>query len=63
MRTVKWLRDELTKFPDDAVCYAYEGEVTGLIIERDGDAIRGQGVIHCSEYGDEKRETILLPSG
>ena len=32
MRTVKSLIEELKKFPDDAQCFAYEGEVSGLVI-------------------------------
>lgn len=32
MRTIKSLKEELNKFPDDAVCYAYEGEITGIVI-------------------------------
>ena len=71
MRTVAWLKAELAKFPDDAVCFAYEGEVTGIVIERserrsmaDGpDRCRAQGTIFCSESNeyDISNETILLP--
>jgi hypothetical protein len=59
VRTVKELKEELSKFPDDAVCFAYEGEVHGIVIEmmQDGKRnIRKQGVIHCGEsckLGDE----------
>ena len=68
MRTVKWLREELLKFPDNAVLFAYEGEVIGLIIEypfgvSSPDPKRGllslQGVIYCG--GSRERETELLP--
>jgi hypothetical protein len=48
MRTVKELREELAKFPDDAVCYAYEGEVSGIVISPPGES-GGPGVIHCAE--------------
>lgn len=48
MRTVKELREELAKFPDDAVCYAYEGEVSGIVISPPGKS-GGPGVIHCAE--------------
>ncbi len=48
MKTVKRMIEELKNFPLDAECFAYEGEVTGLIINKDGE----QGVIHCSEYPD-----------
>jgi hypothetical protein len=60
-RTVAWLRKELEKFPDDAECFAYEGEVTGIIIGYPHEPLR-QGVIHCSEQKDT-RDTQLLPIG
>ena len=60
MRTVKWLREELAKFPDDAVCFAYEGEVTGIVIEKHGHRLEAQGVIHCSESNDEGKKTETL---
>lgn len=63
MRTVAWLRKELEKFPDEAVCFAYEGEVTGLVIEMPGKRTQNQGVIYCSEYDDEGKETELLGAG
>lgn len=68
MRTVASLKDELAKFPDDALCYAYEGEVRGIVIM---EKYRGeeeqldryeQGFIACSESDiyDETHPTILL---
>lgn len=57
MRTVKWMRDELEKFPDDALCYAYEGEVCGLVIRRKAD----EGVIFCGEGNISEQDSILLP--
>ncbi len=57
MRTVAWLKKELDKFPDDAVCFAYEGEVTGLVFEMPGKRLKNQGVIYCSEGDDEGKET------
>jgi hypothetical protein len=60
MRTVKWLRDELAKFPDDAFCFAYEGEMTGIVVEHAGRRLREQGAIHCSENDDSGKETELL---
>ncbi|MFQ5730022.1 MAG: hypothetical protein ACE5GN_06645 [Waddliaceae bacterium] len=60
MRTVEWLKQELAKFPDDAVCFAYEGEVIGIVIERPGKRLQAQGIIYCSEYNDENEKTILL---
>jgi len=67
MRTVAWLKAELAKFPDDAMCYAYEGEVIGLIIEppdpSNGEQLpTTQGVIYCSEDDeyDARHPTELL---
>lgn len=60
-RTVAWLRKELEKFPDDAECFAYEGEVTGIVIQRPSEGLVPQGVIYCSENDDTGRETQLLP--
>lgn len=63
MRTVKWLREELLRFPDDAVVFAYEGEVTGLVIEHSTQPrdIGQQGVIYCSENENREQKTELLP--
>lgn len=60
MRTVKELQEELEKFPDDALCFAYEGEVTGIIIFRLGREIGPQGVIHCCDRDEPEAETELL---
>lgn len=68
MMTVAWLRAELAKFPDDALCFAYEGEVCVIVIEPPpiGDERRDlsrQGCIYCSEDDeyDMAHETELLP--
>jgi hypothetical protein len=68
MRTVAWLKAELSKFRDDAVCFAYEGEVRGIVIEPPLGAngrrdILRQGCIYCSEDDeyDVAHETDLLP--
>lgn len=61
MRTVKSLIEELKKFPDDAVCFAYEGEVIGIVIERPGRRMQKQGVIYCSERDRDEPPTKLLP--
>ena len=58
--TVAWLKKELEKFPDEATVYAYEGECTGLIIERTNDQQRRQGVIHLHEDAKYNYETELL---
>jgi hypothetical protein len=50
MRTVKWLIEQLSKYPEDALCYAYEGEDTGVVIVIPG---RGSSFIRCKEIEDE----------
>lgn len=62
MITIKKLKEEVNKFPDDAECYAYEGEVTGLIVTMAERNYTHQGVIHCSEHDDSEKETELLSS-
>jgi hypothetical protein len=58
--TVKQLREELAKFRDDALVYAYEGEVTGVIISPPG-GWGGPGVIHCSEGRPEDPRSDVFP--
>ena len=64
MITVKKLKQELEKFKDTDLCFAYEGEICGLIIERkdeNGKLIGNQGHIICSEYThkeDDETKTI-----
>jgi hypothetical protein len=50
-RTVESLIAELSKFPPEAKVFAYEGEITGLVIYVN-DSYAKQGVIYCPE-GDE----------
>ncbi len=52
MKTVKELKKELEKFEDDDLCYAYEGELIGIIVNR-GEK---QGVIFI------KIQTIIYGS-
>ena len=63
MKTVKQVIKELQKYPPDATCYAYEGEVTGLNIGEDigfidchTSAVYPQKIKHnkiqCKECGD-----------
>ena len=61
MRTVKNLIEELHKFPSDALCYVYEGELCGIVIARKGASWR-QGVIYCSEGDHVEPESDLLPN-
>ncbi|MEN8237331.1 MAG: hypothetical protein ABFQ95_07325 [Pseudomonadota bacterium] len=58
MKTVKEMKEELDKFNDDDMCYAYEGEVIGLVINRGHD----QGVIFCAEGSGEEEDTHLIES-
>lgn len=60
MRTVKFLIEELSKFPGDAVCFAYEGEDVGIVIQKtETTPWRQQGFIRCSEGRDEGIETEI----
>ena len=59
MRTVKELIAELQKFPEDAQCYAYEGEAFGLNITDANDS-DNNGFIHCGPYTNDEPETKLL---
>ena len=60
MITIKKLKEELEKFDDDCVCFAYEGEVMGLVIENKNDRLGKQGVIYCSEGNDDGKETETI---
>jgi len=51
MRTVQYLIDELKKFNPNDLCFAYEGEETGIVIEHKP---YGQSLIRCSEFIDYK---------
>jgi hypothetical protein len=60
MRTVRSLIEELARFPDDSLCYAYEGEISGIVVRH---GVR-QGVIHCGEReGAEPETEPLTPLG
>ncbi len=63
MKTVAQMREELAKFPDDAYCYAYEGEVTGLVVVRSRENYLATciGVIHCHESRDGEPATEVTP--
>lgn len=58
MKTVKELINELKKFPEDALCYGYEGEGIGIAIRtKDGK----QGFIYAGEteiYRDKETELL-----
>ena len=56
-RTVGWLKKELEKFPEQCLCFAYEGEVSGIVINYERSL--KQGFIHLREDGVEKEtETV-----
>ncbi len=57
MKTVRELKEELSKFPDDALCSAYDGGQgsEGIFVQK-ADL---QGFIYCSE-SDNDRETEPL---
>jgi len=57
MRSVSSLIEELKKFPPDSICYAYEGEITGIVIVDKED--RELGYITTSESGEEEGETVI----
>jgi hypothetical protein len=50
------LIEELVKFPEEAICHAYEGEITGIVIQQG----TRHGVIHCGERAGEEPATELF---
>jgi len=56
MKSVKELKEELSKFEDGDLCFAYEGEVIGIVVNR-GDR---QGVIYCGEGSLKESETKII---
>ena len=58
MLTIKQLKEELNKFKDTDHVFAYEGEITGLVIERKN--AKNQGVIYCGEESKYHKETITI---
>jgi hypothetical protein len=62
MITVGKLIDKLQSFPKDARAYAYEGEMTGVIIvDKDGTPL---GEIYASESGanEDNLDTVIRTS-
>jgi len=49
--TVAELIAELQKYPMDAIAYAYEGEITGVVIAKDGQEL---GYIETEEGGYDR---------
>lgn len=62
MRTVKSLIEELQKFPADAMCYAYQGEIDAVVIIGDKEVYgETQGWVECGRTeGEDEVETKLL---
>lgn len=71
MRKVKDLIEQLKKYDGEAMCYAYEGEVTGIVVKV-GDDMFSDALIYCSPYTesediadqqahDEDREKAVSP--
>ena len=56
MKTVKELKKELSKFPDDALCFAYEGESIGIAIQSNNK----EGFIYCCESNCKENKTKEL---
>jgi hypothetical protein len=62
MRTVGDLVAELSRFPPDALCYAYEGEVRGVVVvtaevvthPNGGQGRDELGHVPCGESDDEE---------
>ena len=57
MKTVKELIAELKKFPEDALTYAYEGEVVGIVVIDKYN--RMHGFIYNKAHGPEKETEIF----
>jgi len=55
VKTVAEIKKDLDMFDDSDLCFAYEGEVIGLVINRNGK----QGVIHCSESDDNEPTELI----
>ncbi len=49
MQTVESLIRELSKFPKDAICHAYEGEVVGVVVSTPENRLGDLGYVPCSE--------------
>ena len=56
MITVRKLRTLLEEFPDDATCYAYEGEDTGITVKcvNPDTGVSEHYFIRCSDKSEEE---------
>jgi hypothetical protein len=64
MRTVKSLIEELQKFPPEAMCYAYEGEIIGVVVyEPTADNKHYLGYVYCGEIHANEKETVIHGGG
>lgn len=53
MIMIKFLIEELKKFPQDALCYGYEGEMIGLSVVDHAD--KQLGFIHTGSMSNESK--------
>ena len=61
MQTVASLIRELQKFPPLAICHAYEGEVTGVVVSTPDHRTGNLGYVPCSEDKDEEGPAVVYP--
>lgn len=58
MKTVFELKEELSKFPDNYLCFAYEGESTGISVDSPDNSDAG-GFIFCSVNARDEKPTVV----
>lgn len=56
-RTVKELRDLMKDIPDEAIVWAYEGEVSGIVFSLYGESNK------LNDYKDEGAKGAFLDNG
>lgn len=61
MRTVGWLKKELEGIKDDVLCYAYEGEVTGIVLFPRNFPRESYGTLYCDEYTNKDNKESEIP--
>lgn len=59
MQTVESLIRELQKFPSNAICHAYEGEVTGVIVSTRDNRLGDLGYVPCSEADEQEGPAVI----
>lgn len=63
MITAQKLIEEIKKFPETSFCYAYEGEVTGIIVVDKNGKELGYIITSESHSDDFQSKTILTKAG